>query len=271
VAKRDTLATMELGLGVAAGPDPDSLAPLAGKAEALGFVSIWSNDHPAGEGLLQLSRWAEHSQTIDLCAGVMALDRHRPSDIAARVEELGLPRDRLVLGVGGGFDNHLLDSVRAGVEEMRRLLPGTRLAVAAMGPRMCRLGGEIGDAVLLNWVTPTGAARAREAVLEGARDAGKQATRVLGYVRVATGEGARDLLAAEAAMYTQLPHYARHFEAMGVDPGTIGVTVEDPTSLPEQLAAYTALDVTVVRVLSERSVKSVLFVARGAVGQFAHG
>jgi alkanesulfonate monooxygenase SsuD/methylene tetrahydromethanopterin reductase-like flavin-dependent oxidoreductase (luciferase family) len=262
---------MELGLGVAAGPDPDLLAPLAGEAEALGYASIWSNDHAVGEGLLQLSRWAEQSQTIDLGVGVMALDRHRPSDIASRVEELGLPRDRLVLGLGGGFDSHPLDTVRSGVEEMRGLLPEARLAVAAMGPKMCRLAGEIGDAVLLNWVTPKGAAHAREAVLEGARDVGKQTTQVIGYVRVAAGAGAQERLAEEAAMYTQLPHYARHFEAMGADPSTIGVVVEDPASVPEHLAAYTALDVIVVRVLSERSVESVLFVARAAVGKAAQG
>src|ERR1700682_4062397 len=159
---------MELGLGVAAGPDPDLLAPLAGEAESLGYVSIWSNDHFAGEGLLQLSRWAENSQTIDLCVGVMALDRHLPSEIALRVEELGLPRGRLVLGVGAGIDSHPLDSVRSGVAELRALMPGARFAVAAMGPKMCRLAGEIGDAALLNWVTPQGASRAREAVLAGA-------------------------------------------------------------------------------------------------------
>jgi alkanesulfonate monooxygenase SsuD/methylene tetrahydromethanopterin reductase-like flavin-dependent oxidoreductase (luciferase family) len=265
------LPAMELGLGVAAGPDPDLLAPLAGEAEALGYVSIWSNDTPAGEGLLQLSRWAENSQTIDLCVGAISLDRHRPSDIAERVHELGLPLGRLVLALGAGFDSHPLASVRSGVEELRGLLPGMRLAVAAMGPNMCRLAGEIGDAVLLNWVTPKGAAEAREVVLQGAREAGKEATRVMGHVRVAAGEDAQDRLATEAAMYRQMPHYARHFEAMGADPSTIGVTVEDPASLPAHLAAYGALDVTVVRVLSERSVESVLFVARAAVGKAVPG
>ncbi|HXO66975.1 MAG TPA: LLM class flavin-dependent oxidoreductase [Candidatus Dormibacteraeota bacterium] len=260
---------MELGLGVAAEPDPELLAPLAGEAEALGYVSIWSNDHYGGEGLLQLSRWAANSHTIDLCVGVLALDRHRPSEIADRIEELGLPRTRLVLGIGAGFDSHPLASVRSGVEELRRLLPGTRLAVAAMGPKMCRLAGEVGDAVLLNWVTPEGAPRAREAVLQGARAVGKETTQIIGYVRVAAGEGAQERLSAEAAMYTRLPHYARHFEAMGVDPSTIGVVVEDPATLPAQLAAYSALDVAVVRVLSDRSMESVLVVARAAIGKDA--
>jgi alkanesulfonate monooxygenase SsuD/methylene tetrahydromethanopterin reductase-like flavin-dependent oxidoreductase (luciferase family) len=262
---------MNLGLGVAAGPDPDLLAPLAGEAEALGYSALWCNDTPAGEGLLQLSRWAETSKTIDLCVGALPLDRHPPSEIAKRVEELGLPRARLVLGLGAGFDSHPLAAVRSGVEELRGVLPGTRLAVAAMGPNMCRLAGEIGDAVLLNWVTPNGAARAREMVLASARETGKESPQIIGHVRVAAGDGAQDRLTAEADMYRQLPHYARQFEAMGADPSTIGVTAEDPAALPAQLAAYATLDVIVVRVLSDRDVQSVLFVARAAMGAVTPG
>lgn len=257
---------MKLGLGVAAGPDPDLLAPLAAEAESLGYVSIWSNDSPAGEGPLQLSRWAQNSPAIDLCVGAMALDRHRPSAIARRVDELGLPRDRLVLGLGAGFDSHPLASVRSGVEELRGLLPGGRLAVAAMGPMMCRLAGEIGDAALLNWVTPGRAAWARQVVLDGARATGRETVQVMAHIRVAAGEGARDRLAQEAGFYAQLPHYARNFKAMGADPSTVGVAVEDPATLPAELAAYNALDVAVVRVLSERTVEGVLTVARAAIG-----
>ena len=63
-----------------------------------------------------------------------------------------------------------------------------------------------------------------------------------------------------------MPHYARHFEAMGVDPRTVGIAAGDPATLPAALARYSALDVAVVRVLSERSVDAILYVARAAVG-----
>jgi hypothetical protein len=66
-------------------------------------------------------------------------------------------------------------------------------------------------------------------------------------------------------MYTQMPHDARHFDATGAPPETIGIAVEEGSELPGQLARYDAFDVTVVRVLSERSVDAVLEVARAAI------
>jgi alkanesulfonate monooxygenase SsuD/methylene tetrahydromethanopterin reductase-like flavin-dependent oxidoreductase (luciferase family) len=256
---------MRLGLGVAAGPDPDELTPLAAAAEELGYVSIWTNDHSGGEGLLQLSRWAGAGKTIELGVGVLAVDRHQPAEIASRATLLGLPEDRVVIGVGAGFTSRPVDTVRAGVQSLRALMPGVRLAVAAMGPRMCSLAGEVGDVALLNWMTPERAEWARRLVLDGARSAGRAPVPVYGYVRVAVGEDAADRLAREAQGYNQVPHYARHFEAMGVDPRTVGIAAEDPATLPAALARYSALDVAVVRVLSERKVDAILSVARAAV------
>lgn len=256
---------MKLGLGLAAGPDPDQLAPLAAAAEDLGYVSIWSNDHPAGEGLLQLGRWAEATKTIEPGVGVMAFDRHQPAAIAARVLLLGLPQDRIVIGVGAGFNSYPLAAVRAGLESLRGLMPGVRLAVAAMGPRMCALAGEVGDVALLNWMTPERAAWARELVLEGARTAGRDPIPVYGYVRVAVGHDAADRVAQEAGHYQQIPHYGRHFEAMGADPRSVGIAAEDPAALPAELAKYSALDVAVVRVLAERNLDAILGVARAAM------
>ena len=256
---------MKLGLGVAAGPDPDQLAPLAAEAEALGYVSIWSNDHLAGEGLLQLSRWAGTSEAIELGVGVVSLDRHKPAEISARALLLGLPEERMVLGLGAGFESHPVETVRAGIESPRRLMPGVQLAVAAMGPRMCSLAGEVGDVALLNWMTPQRAAWARELVLEGSRNADRDPVPVYGYVRVAMGKDAADRLAQEAQMYLQIPHYARHFQAMGVDPLAVGIAAEDPAALPAALANYSALDVAVVRVLSERNVEAILGVASAAI------
>jgi alkanesulfonate monooxygenase SsuD/methylene tetrahydromethanopterin reductase-like flavin-dependent oxidoreductase (luciferase family) len=259
---------MRLGLGVAAGPDPGHLADLAREAEDLGYSSIWSNDHPGGEGLAQLAAWAPRSARIRLCVGVLALDRHRPADIAQRVQELDLPLERTLLGLGAGFSAAPLRAVRDGVAELRRALPGARVAVAAMGPRMCRLGGEVGDAVLLNWMTPERAAWARPLVEEGARQAGRtvEDITIYGYVRTALGDDAAVRVEREASMYMQMPHYARHFAAMGGEPATVGVAAVDPAQLAASLRRYSALDEPVVRVLSHRDLPDILAVARAAIG-----
>src|SRR5579864_751284 len=99
---------MELGLGVAAGFDPEVLGSLGAGAETLGYAAIWCNDHPTGDGLLQLARWAKDTSAIQLSVGVLALDRHQPAEIAARVSALDLPAARLRLGIGAGLQPHQL-------------------------------------------------------------------------------------------------------------------------------------------------------------------
>ncbi|MGI8609899.1 MAG: LLM class flavin-dependent oxidoreductase [Candidatus Dormibacteria bacterium] len=259
---------MRLGLGIAAGSDPDQLAGLAAQAEDLGYDSIWTNDSPAGDGLSQLWAWAQQSRRIRLCVGVMALDRHQPEDIAARAAELGLPLDRVLIGLGAGFTDAPLKVVREGVAGLRSHLPGVQVAVAAMGPKMCRLAGEVGDAVLLNWMDPERAAWARPLVEEGVAEAGRRPGEVsiFGYVRTALGPEAGERLRREAAMYGQMPHYQRHFEAMGAEPASVGVTAADPSGIATQIQRYAAIDEPVVRVLSHRSMGDILAVARAAIG-----
>jgi alkanesulfonate monooxygenase SsuD/methylene tetrahydromethanopterin reductase-like flavin-dependent oxidoreductase (luciferase family) len=257
-----------LGLGIAAGSDPDQVAGLAGEAEALGYDSIWANDHPAGDGLAQLWAWAQASARIRLCVGVLALDRHQPEDIAARVRELGLPLDRILIGLGSGFTDAPLRAVREGVAALRSSLPRARVAVAAMGPKMCHIAGEVGDAVLLNWMTPERAAWARPLVEQGVRDSGRQPADVpvYGYVRVAIGPDAGERLEREVSMYLQMPHYKRHFDAMAANPGRVGIGATDPADVGPGIRRYSALDEPVVRVLSQRAPADILAVARAAMG-----
>ncbi|HEV3234933.1 MAG TPA: LLM class flavin-dependent oxidoreductase [Candidatus Dormibacteraeota bacterium] len=233
----------------------------------MGYEAICANDTPAGDGLALVAAWAHDSQRIDLGVGVLALDRYTPDDISSRVEALDLPHHRLVLGVGAGFIEEPVAAVREGVGALRQLLPDVRIIVAAMGPRMCQLAGEIGDGALLNWMTPERATWARDLVVEGANRVGRDLTEITiyGYVRVALGPDARERLEREASFYMQMPHYARHFEASGGPPGGIGVAASDADDLKEQLQHYFALDVPVVRVLSERDVDTILEVARAAI------
>src|SRR3972149_7153510 len=46
--------------------------------------------------------------------------------------------------------------------------------VAALGPQMCRLAGEVADGVLLNWATPEDAAEAVAEVRAGAAGPGRR-------------------------------------------------------------------------------------------------
>jgi alkanesulfonate monooxygenase SsuD/methylene tetrahydromethanopterin reductase-like flavin-dependent oxidoreductase (luciferase family) len=247
---------MSRGFGVAAGLDPLVAGPLAARCEQLGYESMWSNDHPAAGGLDTLASFARSVPGIDLGVAVLALDRHSPEDISRRIEELGLTRERLWVGVGAGFSDRPLTRMRDALPELRERLPDVRLVLAAMGPRMCALAGAAYDGAFLNWMTPEFAHGAREQVHAGAREAGRRPPPVLGYVRTAVGAGAAERLLKDESFYRDLHDgYRSHFERLGAEPGSVGVAVESPYVAQHKLARYEgALDVVVVRALASANV-----------------
>lgn len=247
---------LRLGFGVAATVPRDVLQRLAAMLDGLGYDDAWSNDlgpGGRGDGLDALAALRAGAAGIRLGLGVAALDRRPPADLVHAAGDVGLAADpAVVLGVGAGSAATPRRVVRDGVPRVRAAVAG-RVGVAAMGPRMCRLAGEVADVVLLNWMTPERLRWARARVTEGAEGAGRSPgdLEVAAYVRVALGgtEASRRL-AAEAARYAAIPHYGRHFAAMGVDPGSVGVVAADDAGLREELAPYrAALDTLVVRAL----------------------
>jgi alkanesulfonate monooxygenase SsuD/methylene tetrahydromethanopterin reductase-like flavin-dependent oxidoreductase (luciferase family) len=268
------------GFGVAATVPHDVLRELAGELRRLGYDDAWSNDLGAGsngDGLAALTalggnRGAGTDATgLRLGLGVAALDRRSPGVLADSVEAYGLTGHELLLGVGAGFSSSPLRIVREGIAELRELLAGSgsvRIGIAAMGPRMCRLGGETADFVLLNWMTPERIRWARRHMEEGARDAGRDpaSVGVAAYVRVAVGSDAAERLAAESARYASMPHYGRHFKAMHVEPASVGIAAQDPADVTTRLAPYReTLDTLVIRGLpNEPTLAAHLEIARAA-------
>jgi alkanesulfonate monooxygenase SsuD/methylene tetrahydromethanopterin reductase-like flavin-dependent oxidoreductase (luciferase family) len=226
---------------------------LAERCASAGYGSLWSNDHPMASGLETVARFAAGAPAIDVGVAVLALDRHTPEDIATRIESVGLDPARLWVGIGAGFTTRPLGVVRDGLAALRTALPdGARVAVAAMGPKMCALAGAQADGVFLNWMTPAKAAWALERVREGAADTGRDAPPIFGYVRVAVGADAGERLLKEESFYRQLHKgYIQHFEALDREPGTVGVAATDPASVAPELAPYEqSIDHVVVRALA---------------------
>jgi alkanesulfonate monooxygenase SsuD/methylene tetrahydromethanopterin reductase-like flavin-dependent oxidoreductase (luciferase family) len=253
------------GFGVAAGLDPEVARPLADRCAALGYDSVWSNDHPGAKGLETLAEFAAAAPEVDLGVAVIALDRQSPQEIAADVERLGLDPAKLWLGVGAGFSEKPLTRMRESLPELRDALPGVRLVLAAMGPKMCALAGAEFDGAFFNWMTPEFAARARSRVESGARETGRDCPPVFGYVRTAVGDDAAERLAKEESFYRDLHDgYRNHFTRLGEPEGTVGVAAGDTDTAKKQLAAYTALDTIVVRGLASANVDAMGDVAFAA-------
>jgi alkanesulfonate monooxygenase SsuD/methylene tetrahydromethanopterin reductase-like flavin-dependent oxidoreductase (luciferase family) len=250
---------------VAAGLDPDVAAPLAERCAELGYGSMWSNDHPGALGLETLKVFGDAAPGVELGVAVMALDRHAPADIDGHIERLGIDRGRLWLGVGAGFSKKPLTAMREALPELRERIPGVRLVLAAMGPKMCRFAGAEFDGVFFNWMTPGFAAGARGHVEAGAQEAGRDAPPVLGYVRTAVGDDAGDRLTKEESFYRDLHDgYRNHFDRLGEPEGTVGVAEADRTAVQAALAGYDALDVIVVRGLASANIEGMAAVAEAA-------
>ena len=146
------------GFGVAAGLDPSVAEPLAVRRAMLGYSSMRSNDTPVGSGLETIALFAAAVPGIDFGVAVLALDRHTPEQIAEKILDLGLPPERLWIGVGAGFERPLT--------RMRDAQPRAARGAAGhpAGPRgdgackMCALAGADYDGAFLNRVTPEYAA-----------------------------------------------------------------------------------------------------------------
>jgi alkanesulfonate monooxygenase SsuD/methylene tetrahydromethanopterin reductase-like flavin-dependent oxidoreductase (luciferase family) len=255
------------GLGITAGLDAGLTRDLGARCEALGYHSLWSNDEPTSSGLETLAHLAAAAPRLELGVGVLPLDRHQPSRIVTAIDRLGLDPAKLWLGIGCGQLRPQIDPLRWAVAELRELLPpGTRIVVAAMRPRLCRLGGAVADGVLLNWMLPDQLAAARRWVQEGALEAGRAAPIVASYVRVAVGPGSRQRLRDEEHHYRNInDNHRKHFAAMNVPLAAVGVAASTPPAVREELARYqSALDLPIVRALADPDMTSLTAVADAA-------
>jgi alkanesulfonate monooxygenase SsuD/methylene tetrahydromethanopterin reductase-like flavin-dependent oxidoreductase (luciferase family) len=231
------------GLDARLGLSFDQLREVAREAGRLGFESLWT---PAGGVPDSFHVCAAWSQDTGLRTGISVVPAARmwtPLSLAVQAATLAQFSDgKFVLGIGtGGYGPHFWQSVglpnrpvavmRSYVTSLRALLAGEKaksdgltpglgsmslglsglppapVYLAALGPQMLRLAGEVADGVLLNWATPDRIALSRELVDAGAAQGGRQPGEVplTMYVRVCIDD---DVAAARRAFAMQVLGYA---------------------------------------------------------------
>jgi alkanesulfonate monooxygenase SsuD/methylene tetrahydromethanopterin reductase-like flavin-dependent oxidoreductase (luciferase family) len=255
---------MGLGFALFAGTSADVIGTAAREAEARGYTSFWVNHPGSTDGLGSLAVAARETRRLDLGIGVIPLHTRPAEDIVAGVRTHALPLARLLLGVGSP-NPRSLGRVRAGVAALRSGL-STRVIVAALGPKMCQLAGEVADGVLFNWLTAEYARRAAEWVRAGAAAAGRQPPKLCAYVRLALGSAAVDRLNDEGARYAAIPAYAAHFARMGTKPVETAIAAQSAEAIPPAIAAWQgAVDEVVLRAVTARdTVEETLALVRAA-------
>lgn len=233
-----------LSIGIAAAAGPAVATALAPALEAAGLHALWVNDTPGADALEVLAAAAAVTSTLTLATGVIPVDRRNPGEIAAAVERLALPQDRLVLGIGSGaLRTGALDAVGDASRALRAATQA-RVVVGALGPRMRRRGAADADGLLLSWLTPAAAAAQADAA-----HAAAPAAHVAVYVRTCVHPDADARLAAETARYAGFPNYAANFARLGIDPAA--TVVDSTTDLRAALAAYeSSVDEVVLRAIT---------------------
>jgi len=255
---------MSRGFAVAANVKAEVIAAAAREAEATGYTSFWVNHPGPFDGLASVAVAAKATQRIALGIGVIPLHTRGPASIVEGARTHALPLDRLWLGVGSP-NPRSLERVRDGVAAVRKELR-TKLVVAALGPKMCRLAGELADGVLFNWLTPEHAKASAALVREGAQAAKRPAPRMFGYVRLAMGPGAADRVAKEGGRYAAIPAYKANFDRMGVKPEATAIVADSPAEVTRALARWEGvIDEIILRALpADDGVDSTLALVRAA-------
>ena len=230
---------------------------LAREAQARGYRTAWVGEASGAEAIALSTLIAASTTTLGIANGVIPVQTRTPivyGQAAATLAHLAPGRFGLGLGlsseiiVGQWHGLPFLPSIqqmREAVQIIRMTAAGERvnfdgrfyklknfrlaiaapsppprIYLAALGPRMCELAGEVADGVLLNWIPPSAMAASIGHVEAGAKRAGRSLAdvEVAVYVRTAvTGEPApvRETLARDITGYAIVNAYARFFRECG--------------------------------------------------------
>ncbi|MDX1657310.1 MAG: LLM class flavin-dependent oxidoreductase [Nitriliruptorales bacterium] len=241
---------MDIGIGVSEDLTLDRQRQVAHDVEAGGFRSLWTNEARGRDALITCHAWGRATERLEVGVAVAPIWTRTPAQLAMATATLQEDLDgRFLLGLGvshpatmgpwhGADYRRPVTAAREALQIIRQIAsgdeadtdgevfssrrfrleiaaapPAPRLYLAAMGPTMLGVSGELADGVLLNWCTPEGVRRSVDRVHEAGPD-----TEVAAYVRVAVHperNTARRALARELGRYCALPAYAEHLGRQG--------------------------------------------------------
>jgi len=267
---------MRLAAYISPGGDLRAGIDLARLAEALGYESVWVTHGLGRDSFLVLAAYGAATTRLGLGNGVVPIYPRHPVAMAqaaltlaevsggrfrlgigvshrasmeamlglAIVEPLAVMREyvavlRGALGPGAAFEGKHY-RVRWSLALPSRPAPPP-LYLAALGPKMCELAGEIADGAIL-WLCPPDYVRdvARPAIERGRRRAGKtiEGFDLVAAVPLAVTDDpapARAAFRNELSRYASLPFYRAMMDASGLGEGLRAFDRDG--AVPESMAA----------------------------------
>ncbi|HYB44255.1 MAG TPA: LLM class F420-dependent oxidoreductase [Candidatus Methylomirabilis sp.] len=230
---------------------------IAREAEARGYRTAWVGEASGAEAIVLSTLVATYTETLLVANGVIPVQTRTPvvyGQAAATLAHLAPGRFALGLGLSSEIIvgqwhglpfSPSIQQMREAVQIIRltaagervnfdgkfyrlrnfRLAmpapsPPPRIYLAALGPRMCELAGEVADGVLLNWIPAAAMSGSIAHVEAGARHAGRSLADVdvAVYVRTCVTdqrESVREALARDITGYAIVNAYARFFADCG--------------------------------------------------------
>jgi F420-dependent oxidoreductase-like protein len=266
---------VRLATYISPGGDLAAAVDLVRRAETLGYESVWVTHGLGRDSFLVLAAYGAATTRLGLGNGVVPIYPRHPvamAQAALTLSELSGGRFRLGLGVShrASMETMLglavvepLAVMREYVAVLRGALgagvdfsgkyyrvqwslalptrpPAPPILLAALGPKMCELAGEIADGVIL-WLTSPDYVRdvARPALERGRRRAGKtlEGFEIVAAVPLAVTDDRAGALASfrtELLRYVTLPFYRAMMEASGL--GEALRAYDRDGAVPEALA-----------------------------------
>ena len=235
----------------------ENVASLSILAENEGFDSVWIPEGISRDALTELAHVASKTSKITLGTGILPIFYRDPTMTAMSAAGMdAISNHRFILGLGLGH-KHMVEEIHglpfqnsiAHIREMvtivRQILeenevdfegefytlkgatlgklyekPNVPIYLAALGPKMLELAGEIADGVLMNWVSPSYMKTAIQCIEKGAKKAKRSISsiEIACYIRVMVTDHpakAEPSLRRLIARYTFMPDYRKFFEMMG--------------------------------------------------------
>ena len=238
---------------------PQDYQALSSQAEKNGFEAVWVPEGGGRDSLTSLATIAMKTDAVKLGTGILPIFARTPTNTAMGAAGMAAVSDgRFLLGLGVGHAptvesrdgipfNQPMTRMRETIQIIKALLSGEEvnftgkqfkitgasmgaatpktkvpIYIAALGPQMLEMVGELADGVLMNWTAVDYLGEAIGHIKRGAEKAGRDPNEIdiAGYVRVAVGDNlteSRVSLRRQVARYASNPFYRNFFAQTGFD------------------------------------------------------
>ena len=228
-------------------------------AEAVGFGAFWKGESNSTDPMVLLSAAASRTKTIKLGTAIYHIYGRSPVTLGIQSATLqDLSGGRLLLGLGvankniagwhGGVFDRPLRRAREYTEIVRKVAAGERVEyegeiyhtgkrfqlswkpthptfpiyLAGLGPQMTKLAGRVADGVFINMATPAKIREIAARVREGAKEAGRDPSKVeiIAKSRVSLNPDrslARSRLRQVLTFYNLADHYSDMLKGLGFE------------------------------------------------------